>query len=312
MTTDIVFQDSLGLPGINRDQTPFQTKNYVDGLWTRFYNNEPRKIGGYLSCNFGTTEISRGMFGAPTGAQIGFETGVNAVNLYTGKPSSLSYFLLNNNGESTTLIDVTPIGYDASQYNMWIFDQYSTRDVSLNVVNYILALVTPASSDIGTTLDGAIYYGENGVDAPFIPLGIDIFLNGFVCVANPFIFIGGQQGILIWNDPTTPFDFPSENFLFASNNRLVVGKTIRGGNTLAILVWSLTDLCRITYNPGAPLDTIPFFKETISSNISIISGSAKIVFINIMALLLNFAMTITNFGFLIILILMLKRNVGLM
>ena len=95
MTTDIVFQDSLGLPGINRDQTPFQTKNYVDGLWTRFYNNEPRKIGGYLSCNFGTTEISRGMFGAPTGAQIGFETGVNAVNLYTGKPSSLSYFLLN-------------------------------------------------------------------------------------------------------------------------------------------------------------------------------------------------------------------------
>lgn len=288
MTTDVALQDPLGLPGITRDQTPFQSKTYVDGSGTRFYNNQPRKIGGYLACSFGNPEIVRGMFGAITGQEIGFETGVNAVNLYAGRESSLSYFLLNNDGQSGTTIDVTPTDFVASPFNMWLFDQYSlrTNETNLNVVRYILALVTPANTDIGTEQPGALYVGLNGETAPFVNINsfnieetLNVDLNGFVCVANPYIFVGGQQGILIWNDVNAAssindlFTFPTSNFLFASDTRLVVGKAVRGGNAIAILVWSLTGLYRITES-GNP--DLAFTREILSEEISIVSQNCVV------------------------------------
>lgn len=277
MTTDYVSQQPLGLPGINRDQTPFQTKNYVDGQWTRFYNNEPRKMGGYLLCNLGTTEIVRGLYGAITGDQIVSESGVNAIHLYSGRKSGVSFFLLNNNGISLATNNVTAAGYVPSDENMWNFDQYSERDTPLDIINYIIAMVSPNLFDIGSNHDGAVYYGICGGTAPLIPLGTNLYLNGFVLVANPFVFLGGQKGILMYNDLnksiTDPDFIPSDNFLFVSNTRLVAGKEIRGGNTVSILVWSLTSLYRLTYT-GNPDN--PFARETISANISIISQNCVV------------------------------------
>jgi hypothetical protein len=141
MTTDYAFQQSLGLPGINRDQTPFQTKNYVDGQHARWYNGEARKMGGQFLCNSGTTEICRGLYGSITGDQIVFESGVNAINLYSGKVSSLSFFLLNNNGQSLPPQDVTPSGYAADINNLWCFDGFSDRPEPNQYIKYVLSLI---------------------------------------------------------------------------------------------------------------------------------------------------------------------------
>lgn len=275
--TDYVFQQSLGLPGINRDQTPFQTKNYVDGLRTRFYNNEPRKMGGEFLCNGGKTEICRGMFGSITADQIVADSGINCIYLYSGTIASISYFLLNNDGESLGTIDVTPSSLTIDSNNLWSFDNYSDRPAP-NVLNeYVLAMVRPASNNISTNNPGSVYFGLSGDPTSFVELGANITLNGFILSDPPFIFIGGQSGILIWNDYNgNPFNFPADNnhFLFVNNTKLVAAKLIRGGSGTSFLVWSLTGLDRITFN-GAPSGP-PFDREPLSRNISIISQNCVV------------------------------------
>lgn len=292
MTTDYVFQNSLGLPGINRDQTPFQTKNWVDGVNVRWYNNEPRKMGGYYTFDQGDNEIVYSLFGEITDRQVNL-SGVSlyTINLYQGRGSSLSYFLMDDNGAHDPSVDITPPGFVADTNNLWTFDQYSQRDPNnLNVQNFILAMVAPTLGDISSVEPGITYYGngEKGIaftpvqyvdNITFAPIG-PVNLNGFVLVASPLIFIGGQEGLIYWNDVRfpdgNPLNFPTSNFFPVSNTRLVVGKQIRGGNTISILIWSLNGLYRLTLVPGSPATAAVFVKENISEQVSILSQNCVV------------------------------------
>ncbi|MFK5165267.1 hypothetical protein, partial [Propionibacterium freudenreichii] len=48
-------------PGIKRDGTKFETREYSDGTWCRFQRGVPKKMGGYRTLFTSLNGIARGM-----------------------------------------------------------------------------------------------------------------------------------------------------------------------------------------------------------------------------------------------------------
>ena len=120
-----------GKPGIQKDTTPYNTKYYLDGVWTRFYNNKPKKIGGYGVLQNGTDEIIRDVY------TVNLD-GVDEIDLYIGRGDSLTVTRISANGIASTPRNRTPSGFAVSEENTWQFAQ-----VTYNLINYILAVAVP-------------------------------------------------------------------------------------------------------------------------------------------------------------------------
>jgi hypothetical protein len=96
---------TLGVqPGIKRDGTNFESREYEDGVWCRFQRGTPRKIGGYRQI-FGTfTGVPRGMIVSP----------YNGVNyIFVGNATGLDVFITGNTigvGSGPYLANILP-GY---------------------------------------------------------------------------------------------------------------------------------------------------------------------------------------------------------
>lgn len=74
--------------GIKRDGTSFESREFTDGVWTRFQRNVPRKMGGY-----------RQMFRDPNGIPRGIiSNAYNALNyIFTGNDTTLDAFTTGTN-----------------------------------------------------------------------------------------------------------------------------------------------------------------------------------------------------------------------
>jgi hypothetical protein len=80
---------TLGVaPGIKRDGTTFESREFTDGTWTRFQRGVPRKMGGY-----------RQMFRDPNGIPRGIiSNSYNALNyIFTGNATTLDAFTTGTN-----------------------------------------------------------------------------------------------------------------------------------------------------------------------------------------------------------------------
>ena len=76
---------TLGVqPGIKRDGTTFETREYSDGEWCRFQRGTPKKMGGYREL-FGTFNgIARGMIANPyNGVNYIFTGNSNGIDVFT-------------------------------------------------------------------------------------------------------------------------------------------------------------------------------------------------------------------------------------
>ena len=75
---------TLGVtPGIKRDGTTFEAREYSAGTWCRFQRGDAKKIGGYRSIFSSLTGIYRGMVSQP----------YNGVNyIFAGNYESLDVF----------------------------------------------------------------------------------------------------------------------------------------------------------------------------------------------------------------------------
>ena len=75
---------TLGVqPGIKRDGTVFETREYSDGEWCRFQRGVPKKMGGYRELFSTFNGIPRGMIASP----------YNGVNyIFTGNSSGIDVF----------------------------------------------------------------------------------------------------------------------------------------------------------------------------------------------------------------------------
>ena len=74
--------------GIKRDGTSFESREFTDGVWTRFQRKVPRKMGGY-----------RQMFRDPNGIARGIiSNAYNGVNyVFTGTSNTLDVFTSSTN-----------------------------------------------------------------------------------------------------------------------------------------------------------------------------------------------------------------------
>jgi hypothetical protein len=104
---------TLGVqPGIKRDGTIFESREYSDGEWCRFQRGIPKKIGGYREM-FGTfTGVPRGIIASP----------YNGVNyLFAGNQSGLDVFITGNT-----------LGVGSGPYIAKILPGYSKQTIAAN------------------------------------------------------------------------------------------------------------------------------------------------------------------------------------
>jgi hypothetical protein len=250
----------ISQPGIQRDGTTFDSDSYIDGQWCRFYRGKPQKIGGYKKIYGWPTNVPRGIFIVPKTPNS---------HIYIGGKEHLRYLTVNNvTGEYTGIVqDRTPLLFNTSDYNQWIFDiMYDTTSSSSTIV----AMANQNLYSIDQTVESPIYYGPSDAITPLIETGFRTS-GGFV-VLHPFLFIFGNDGYVHWtqaNNPTVELGNARP-----TGTKIVAGLPARGGsNSPAGLLWSLDSLIRVTQVGTSDID---FSFDTISTETSILSSNSAI------------------------------------
>jgi len=276
---------TLGVqPGIKRDGTVFEAREFSDGTWTRFQRGVPKKMGGY-----------RQMFRTPNGIPRGMVTNpYNGVNyIFIGNSDGLDVFTTSTNvGIGAGPYVATLTEFAASPNNLWQFDlQYEPSGGALKVLTHPgqnLANIDNGVATqvlVGDTLPGAgqawSFAGlfDTGGSAP---TGDPISVDGGVCVLYPFIFVYGSNGYIANNnvDSTyanqvlTDWNGPLANQVNMASSKIVKGVPVRGGTqSPSGLFWATDSLIRVSFVNAAP---IYWRYDIISSQISIMSSNSVV------------------------------------
>lgn len=264
--------------GIQRDGTRYDSKNYIDGQWCRFYEGDPRKIGGYEVVDNGTTEIVRNLFTVPR---------PNRIDLYIGRASTLSFLTINLDGIAGVEIDRTPTsGFIPHNNNTWSFDLFteSTAGVTSSV---IVAGINHSVNDISSTFEGPIFTGEIGAITPLVQIldtnSDPVVCSGGIIYIAPLLVAYGNDGLMRWSNESSigtwrPLNDADPPYLIVANTKIVHAERTRGGDTPILLLWSLNSLVRATYVPSTTTPAAPptFTYSVIEDTISIISAGSVV------------------------------------
>lgn len=257
----------ISKPGIQRDGTPFASESYIDGQWCRFYMQRSRKIGGYKLIDVGNDEIIRSLFAVPM---------PNAIDLYLGRASSLTYNTFDLNGNGIGEIDRTPEGYVANVNNIWDFDLFTNTTVVDASSAFIAAAVIPNGMDISNTTPGPIYYGDINLDTPLIqifdPSSNPIQVSGGIVFSSPVMVAFGNDGFIRWSNPGDITTWPDANNAVIANTKIIQMYRTRGSVSPQLLAWTLESLLNVTYTEVNSVFT--FVASTIQDNISIMSPNS--------------------------------------
>lgn len=255
-------------PGIQRDGTSFDSANYIDGQWCRFYNGKPKKIGGYKLIDTGTTDIIR---------EITVVDQQNSVDIYYGRRNSLIFTTYNLEGVGGSPVDRTPVDFVDSENNVWDFDIYSSVDTDVvppiqpTQARYIIAHAAQNGSDINNNIASKIYYGPvNPSDPdtylPLIPLNADVEVDGGIAVIGDYIFAYGSNGVVRWCSPNDITEWLPTSAAAIASTKIIQGFSTRDTVT-AGLFWSLDSLERGTLDSNGE-----FTFTTVQQDISIMSS----------------------------------------
>lgn len=262
--------------GIQRDGTVYNSDSCIAGQWVRFYESCARKMGGYKVTDNGNENIIRTLFVVPRSGSI---------DLYIGRANSIGYINIDIQGNATAEVDRTPItGFTPDENNIWSFDIF-TNTFNGIVLSYIVAQVAPNGNDISNNVEGPIFAGQIGDNAPLTPL-VDsnsnpLIASGGVVYSAPTMVAYGNDGLIRWSEEGDIFswpalDDPNPNYLVVANTKIVKVYRNRGGTTPTLLIWSLNSLSRATYTQigdGAGGVTNTYVNATIEDDISIISSN---------------------------------------
>jgi len=259
-------------PGIQRDGTSFHSDNFIAGQYCRFYHGWPQKMLGWADILQGTEEVVGSIFGNPNS---------QSYDVYLGRPSSLNYFNITNNGAVTGEITRTPVvGFTPNGENLWSFT--ATTLTSGGAVPVVIAQVSPNLNDITTETDGPVFYGSKNSNAPFVqfealtgdgPVGPITCSGGVIATSNNLIVVYGNEGIrfCLTSDVTNWSAW--ETF---GRTKCCAAINYQG----SLLLWTLDGLYRAQYVPGDAALGI-FNISEISPNISIWSSKSIVVYQNI-------------------------------
>lgn len=239
-------------PGIGRDGTQFDGKTHVDGGWVRWQRRRPRKMWGYRSVTTELPEISRGLH---------VTSGNGQMYLHSGGVAGLWQARTDRFGILAQLTNRTPTtGFVASLDNLWQFDTlWSTVTGS----NRLIAHAAPSLSDIDSTTDASIFFGDVRGTAILTDTGTDA--SGGIVVLPPYLIAFGADGKFAWSVPNNPADFAGAGSGEAriAGGKLLVGKRVRGtGSGPAGLLWSQDELLRVNFTTGGTTWNTDVLAET--------------------------------------------------
>lgn len=280
-----IFFPIVSQAGVKRDGTLFNSPYWLNSSWTRFYDDRPLKIGGYKTVQNGTSELIRDIFiyNVPTGIQ-----------LYMGRPSSLSYCIIDKDNNSTAIVYRTPTSdFFPSASNTWTFDTVTYYTVPDDPYSgetvYLIATVAPniespinPNFGISNTIQSAVFYGDITDQIPLNPLipltnpvtTIPLTTAGGVMVLGDYVLLYNVNGLIIYNDGMSITKWPTDNFLSISTSKIVYGAPVRSNNVISGLVWSLDAVLLLTFNPTL----VQFEAAYISTFSSILSSRCVISF----------------------------------
>ena len=259
---DLVPLKIASQPGCKRDGTLLEGDNYVDTQWCRFQLRKglPRKMGGYRRLTAELSGISRGL--------NVFNSDLDTYT-HTGWSGGLERFLLDQNGNVSSISDRTPAGFTVDAKNLWQFDAlYNATDTS----SVLLAHAAPNLTDISATTDAPVYYGNVLGSNALVATGSPQ-VSGGVFSLNPFAVSYGNDGVVnvsTANDVVTAW--PDSYRPTAS--KLVYGLPVRAGagNGPSGLIWGIEALIRMTFVGGTTL----FNFDNITSAYSLLSSQCII------------------------------------
>lgn len=181
---DHALQVIKAAPGIQRDGTQFKSKNYIDGQWCRFYEGDPKKIGGYKLVDKGNSEIIR---------EIYIVDQDNSIDAYYGRASTLDVVSFDLNGNKGSVVDRTPTSaFQPNPNNIWEFDLFSILNDENIPSRFVLASCVPNGADLNNSVPGAVYIGDISSSDPLNPLltydkGTATLVNGVISVVSPIV-----------------------------------------------------------------------------------------------------------------------------
>lgn len=256
-------------PGIDRDGTLFDSENYIDGLWVRFYRNKPRKIGGYKMALAGTTAIMRAISVAPLSltADLAVTLGDTIENqniVFIGRAASFTMTTIDQNLNTTPEVNRTPMSLPVSVNNTWDIDYYTQAEEMSAPTNYVLAHLNPNNNNINGNVEGAVYYGITNDPTLLTELNANAVASGGVIVVNDYVVVYGNEGVIRWSDPTDLTNWPDVNFQAITNSKLLKAYVTRGGGTPTALFWSTNALIRAAHDVAEELWNIDVIEDTIS------------------------------------------------
>jgi hypothetical protein len=263
-------------PGINRDATPFESPNFIDGRWVRWNARAlPKKMAGYAGVTSRLDEKVYGMDAYVFGS-------VNYLHL--GSESFLTQIQTDLSGNLGAQSDRTPAGFAPNAANLWQFDYLS---LNATVVD-IIAHAGQNLVNIGNTTETPVYVGQVNLTNPLVLTttlatnGMPNVAGGIFCI-SPYLIglsIGGRVDVSTPNltqnvgPPTTVLGGSA----FVTDQKLVRGLPLRNGSGgPAALLWSLDALIIMTFN-AAILTGVPFNFNTISDDISVLSSQGILEF----------------------------------
>ena len=284
-----LIQPLMSQPGFQRDGTPYDSKNYVGGQWTRFYRGKPRKIGGYKLIDYGKEDIIIDgiTYSSIVNSMFSCAKPDNLVDIFLGRPLSLSVLPVAQGGFSDVEVDRTPPGLPANPNNKWSMDLFTFEQEALTT-SYLVAHCAPNNSSISSTTEGGIYYGDINTIDPLAPI-LDqddnpVVVSGGIVYIAPFIVAYGNDGTIFWSPDDgsiTPWNTLT-NSLVVSNTKIVKAFPARGGGSTlnkgsvspAVLLWTLNSLIRATYTSAAGEQGFGY--EVIQSDISILAPNSVV------------------------------------
>lgn len=247
-------------PEIQRDGTNFSERSWVDGKWCRFYNDRPKKMGGYQEIISTIPNIPRGIMVVPNFPYF---------RIFIGTYNKLYYQDINSSGVAVgALTDITPVGIPVDANNTWDFDVMYYADGSTNV---LLANVAPNLAGVASNVQTPVYFA-NLLDGS-VPVQASTFVaSGGILAMHPYLFFFGNDGKISWSAQDTP------NVLLdtvrPTSNKIVYALNCRAGNSSpAGLFWSLDCLVRATHTGEGDLD---FTFDSITCESSVLSSQGII------------------------------------
>lgn len=253
-------------PGIQRDGTEFDADAWMDGQWTRFQRERPKKMGGFR-------QITNQLEGPIR--QILLNASDDRNRVFCGSGSNLQYTDLTPDGIGAGVVDITPAladGFVPSNLNTW---QFAELYDSVSTSNRLLAHAAPNLASISSTAARHLWFGDVDGSIPLTDTTAPD-VSGGVCTSAPYAFIYGDAGYIAWCVPNQPDDWLGAGSGDAriTKSKIVYGQAVRGGagQAPALILISLDSVLRCTFNGGATV----FDFDTVSGQSSILSSAGVI------------------------------------